>query len=77
MMTGKNVTKDGVNVPTERLAWRLRDLAEALGTSVSFLRLEAARHKLRLARLGRRVVVPDAEVRRYLADSLEPERDPR
>jgi len=57
----KNVSHSG------RLAWPLVDLAYELGVSVPFLRLEISRGRLKPARLGRRVVVPDDEVRRYLA----------
>ncbi len=71
MVKTQNVTHEG------RLAWPLQDLASRLGVSVGFLRLEAQRHRLRIARLGRRVVVLDTEVQRYLAAATQegPERE--
>jgi excisionase family DNA binding protein len=61
MNTLSNVTDQS------RLAWSLPDLARDLSVSVPFLRLELRRGRLRAARLGRRVVILDEEVRRYLA----------
>jgi hypothetical protein len=40
-----------------------------LSVSVPFLRLEIKRGRLRAAHLGRRVVLFDNEVRRYLAEA--------
>ena len=48
------------------LAYSLRELAAKLRVSESFLRLEAARNRLKLTRLGRRALVRAAEVERYL-----------
>lgn len=50
-----------------KLGWTVDELAHSLSVSVPFLRLELKRGRLKAARLGRRVVVLDAEVRRYLA----------
>ena len=52
-----------------KLGWTLYELAQSLGVSVPFLRLEVKRGKLHAARLGRRVVLLDAEVCRYLAEA--------
>jgi excisionase family DNA binding protein len=52
---------------TEKLSYSLKELADATGVSVPFLRLEIARGNLQPTRLGRRVVVPKAEAERYLA----------
>jgi excisionase family DNA binding protein len=49
------------------LGWTLEELAQSLSVSVPFLRLEIKRGRLLAARLGRRVVLLDSEVRRYLA----------
>jgi excisionase family DNA binding protein len=54
-----------------KLGWTLYELAQSLGVSVPFLRLEVKRGKLHAARLGRRVVLLDAEVRRYLAEASD------
>jgi hypothetical protein len=56
-------------LPTPKLGWTLYELASSLSVSVPFLRLEIKRGRLRAAHLGRRVVVLDPEVRRYLAEA--------
>lgn len=58
-------------VVNQKLGWTLEELAKSLSVSVPFLRLEIKRGKLRAAHLGRRVVLLDAEVRRYLADASD------
>jgi len=50
-----------------RRAYGLPELAESLGCSAAFLRLEGGRGKLRVTRLGRRVVVLAEDVEAYLA----------
>jgi excisionase family DNA binding protein len=54
-----------------KLGWTLDELARSLSVSVPFLRLEVKRRRLRAAHLGRRVVVLDSEVRRYLAEASD------
>lgn len=54
------------NPQIETLAVGVADLAKALGVSPEFIRLEIRRGRIRPARLGRRVVIPKAEVDRYL-----------
>jgi excisionase family DNA binding protein len=54
-----------------KLGWTLEELAKSLSVSVPFLRLEIKRGKLRAARLGRRIVLLDVEVRRYLAEASD------
>jgi excisionase family DNA binding protein len=61
-----------IKVSSAKLGWSLEELAHSLGVSVPFLRLEVKRGRLRAAHLGRRVVLLDAEVRRYLAEASEP-----
>lgn len=58
---------------TPKLGWTLTELAKSLSVSVPFLRLELKRGRLRSAHLGRRVVVLDTEVRRYLAQASDAE----
>jgi hypothetical protein len=48
-------------------AFGLHRLAEDLGVSVGFLRLEITRGRLRPTRLGRRVLLTSHEINRYLA----------
>jgi len=49
-----------------RMAWSLADIARATGLSVNFLRYEVRRGNLIVRRFGRRVLVGDQELRRYL-----------
>lgn len=59
--------KDKMDVQLEgRLAYGLPRAARLLDVSKSFLALEAARGRLQVRRLGRRVVVTVDELRRYL-----------
>lgn len=53
-----------------KLALGLRDAAESVGVSVPFLRLEISRGRLKPARLGRRIVIPESELKRYLAAGM-------
>jgi excisionase family DNA binding protein len=54
-----------------KLGWALEELARSLSVSVPFLRLEVKRGRLKAAHLGRRVVVLDDELHRYLKDASE------
>jgi hypothetical protein len=54
---------------TPKLGWTLHELARSLSVSVPFLRLEVKRGRLKAAHLGRRVIVLDTEVRRYLTQA--------
>jgi excisionase family DNA binding protein len=56
---------------TPKLGWTIDELARSLSVSVPFIRLEVKRGRLKAAHLGRRVVVLDTEVRRYLAQASE------
>ncbi len=51
----------------EYAAWRL-------SVSPSFLRLEIARRNIRPVRLGRRVLISESEIDRYIAANTEAER---
>lgn len=61
-----------VDLPTaverdaDRLAYSPAELAEALGTSVDLVRSAIDRGQIRARRLGRRVLIPTAEVDRLL-----------
>lgn len=56
---------------SQKLGWTFEELANSLRVSVPFLRLEVKRGRLKAAHLGRRVVLLDAEVRRYLDDAAD------
>lgn len=51
---------------TQRIAWRLHDLASACGLSVSFLRSEIRAGRLTAKRAGTAVLVLDDDFKRYL-----------
>jgi excisionase family DNA binding protein len=68
-LEGDNMRQD--NYFKSKLGWTLEELAQSLSVSVPFLRLEIKRGRLRAAHLGRRVVLLDDEVRRYLAEASE------
>ena len=54
-----------------KLGWTLEELARSLGVSVPFLRLEVKRGRLKAAHLGRRVVLLDSDVQRYLVEASD------
>jgi excisionase family DNA binding protein len=55
----------------QKLGWTFEELANSLSVSVPFLRLEVKRGRLKAAHLGRRVVLLDKEVQRYLAEGSD------
>ena len=52
---------------TQRIAWGLAEIAELTGLSLAFLRNEVRRNALPVKRFGRRVLVLDDDLRRYLS----------
>ena len=54
-----------------KLGWTFEELANSQSVSVPFLRLEVKRGRLKAARLGRRVVLLDSDVQRYLAEASD------
>lgn len=54
------------SVGGERLAYSVREVADALGTSPDLVRALVRRGELRGVRLGRRVVIPAVELDRWL-----------
>ncbi len=50
-----------------RVAFGIREVANALGVSGSFIRLEILRGRLKTVRLGRRILVTKASLDDYLA----------
>jgi hypothetical protein len=51
---------------SERLAFSVKGLAKAYSVSPSLIRLEIARHRLRVSRIGRRLVIPVEAVNEWL-----------
>jgi hypothetical protein len=56
---------------TPKLGWTFEELASSLSVSVPFLRLEVKPGRLKAAHLGRRVVLLDGDVQRYLAEASD------
>jgi len=52
----------------ERLAFGLSEVAQMLGVSPSFMRLEVARGRLGVFRLGKRTLITRQTLERYLAE---------
>lgn len=52
----------------ERLAFGLGEVAQMLGVSASFMRLEVARGRLGVFRLGKRTLVSREVLERYLSE---------
>jgi hypothetical protein len=71
----RNYNSVGVTMDQEnecpKLGWTLEELARSLSLSVPFLRLEVKRGRLKAAHLGRRVVLLDRDVQRYLAEASD------
>jgi excisionase family DNA binding protein len=55
---------------TPKLGWTFEELASSLSVSVPFLRL-VKRGRLKAAHMGRRVVLLDSDVQRYLAEASD------
>jgi excisionase family DNA binding protein len=69
-------TESGSVSSTVKLAFRLKEAADLLAVSASFLRLEIARGHLHPTRLGgRRLVITRDELRRYLTRGQEGQHD--
>lgn len=58
-----NLNSNGNN---GKIAWGLREAAEACGLSVPYLRKQIDADKLRPIYVGKRVLIPDNELKRWL-----------
>jgi hypothetical protein len=56
-----------ITVTQSRLAWSLSEISQATGLSINFLRYEERRGNLPTVKFGRRVLVRDEDLRKYLA----------
>ena len=52
----------------QRIAWGLAEIAESTGLSLAFLRNEVRKEALPVKRFGRRVLVLDDDLKRYLSN---------
>ncbi len=58
--------------PTQqRIAWSLIEIAKQTGLSLGFLRNEVRAGRLPVRRFGRRVLVLDEDLRRYLTEGSD------
>jgi excisionase family DNA binding protein len=52
----------------ERRAWSPKEFAEATGLSLGFVRKDINQGGIHAVRAGRRLLIPDTELRRYLEE---------
>lgn len=55
----------------ERMAWGFAEISQATGLSINFLRSEERNGNLPTVKFGRRVLVLDEELRKYLETGSE------
>ncbi len=60
---------------SQRVAWSLAEISESMNLSIGFLRNEVRRGRLNVKKFGRRTLVLDEELRRYLAEGSPKEAD--
>ncbi len=53
---------------SQRMAWGLGEISEFTGLSVPFLRNEVRAGRLAVRKFGRRILVRDEDLQRYLAE---------
>lgn len=53
-----------------RIAWSLAEAAQAVGIGQSTLRREVSLGRLKATRLGRRIVIEDAQLRAYASGAV-------
>lgn len=66
MVENNSRSVSGQVLTSDRIAFGLAELAQQLGVSIGFLRLEVGRGHLIPTRLGRRMVITSSEAARYL-----------
>jgi len=55
------------NTTTQRIAWSLAEISEATGLSEGYLRNEVKRGALPIKKFGRRVLVLESDLDKYLS----------
>ena len=58
-----------ISVTSRRLAWSIAEVASSTGLSIGFVRKEIRAGRLAARRAGRRVLVLDDDLKRYLGDA--------
>lgn len=61
------------HVTGRKLAWGLADIASQTGLSIGFLRNEVRAKRLLTRKFGRRILVLDEDLHRYLSKEREPD----
>ena len=56
------------NVTAQRVAWSIAEFAEATGLSEGHVRNEIGRGNIHATKSGRRTLIADEELRRYVAE---------
>jgi excisionase family DNA binding protein len=56
--------------PLQRLAWGIREAAQLCSVSTSFIRKALDAGELRRTRLGRRVVIKDADLKKWIDETF-------
>ncbi len=59
---------------SQRIAWSLADISELTGLSIGYLRNEVRAARLPVRKFGRRVLVLDEDLRRYLNEGSNVEK---
>lgn len=67
--------RTSVTKTNARLAWGVAEISASTGLSAGFVRHEIKSGRLQARRVGRRVLVLDADLRRYLEDQMLKEAD--
>ncbi len=62
--------KSETDLILKKMTYSIAELAEMLGVSAGHLRNENNRGKLQFIRSGRRILIKDSEVRRYLDQQI-------
>ena len=62
-------------VTSQRVAWSLNEIAKSTGLSIGFLRNEVRSTRLPAKKFGRRVLVLEEDLRRYLSQGSQERRD--
>ncbi|MDQ3652142.1 MAG: helix-turn-helix domain-containing protein [Acidobacteriota bacterium] len=63
-----------IATPSARIAWGLAEIAKQTGLSLGFLRNEVRAKRLPVRKFGRRVLVLDEDLRRYLTEGSDAEK---
>jgi hypothetical protein len=64
-----------IEAPSSRAAWSLAEISHRTGLSIGYLRNEQRAGRLPVKRFGRRILVLDGDLQKYLAQGSERARD--